>query len=339
MKAFGLTKIQCLLLLLKTFDVSSEEVINIGTQTPVLNSTFCISHPAATSFVAHYIGVREIKRDAFTQCYNLLSIDLMMNELTYIDKNTFIGQGKLETLNLIGNKINNIHRDAFVGLTNLKQLLLSHNRLGSFLPKFVRNLRNLQILRVQANNFYGFNETEIHKSLPKLRRISFSNGRFSCNILAEKIEYFTKQGIEVEPYYMDVLPKDAVIKDGRICIPDADNEVADSIITDSNKCDEFNVTQLYSELGTLNTRLVQQESEIKILKDELQAQSLRIIDTVKMWGEQIMKIVKEQSVVQGHVLENVLNITAATKQKHVQIESLTTSERKCLKTRYSNLYR
>lgn len=337
-RAVSLRRLLPLLLIFTITKISttSEVLINIGVQTQVLNSTYCSLQPESSSFVAHYIGMREVKRDAFSQCFNLITIDLMMNELTYIDKDTLVGQRKLETLNLIGNKIQQLHKDVFVDLIHLKQLFFGYNRLKKFSPSIIRNLHSLDTLRLQANNFTSFNVEKVIERVPLLRRISFDNGRFNCEELFETVQYLEERGIEVEHYHVDILPRDAIIKDERICIPDTD-EINNNKI--SKESETLNVTLFYDILATLNVRLMQQEVELQELKAELQERSMRILDNFASWGTEVSKKLKEQSVVQSHVLALVQNITATNAEKQIHVENLTSTERKCLKTRYSNLYK
>lgn len=315
-------------LLLMVRAANSDIIINIGEVTPVLNNTSCSRHPEASSFVAHYIGILELKSNAFTPCLYLASIDLMMNELTYIDKDTFTGQRRLEVLNLIGNRLQHIHKDVFAELLNLKQLLLGFNIIKNFHPAVVRNLQYLEILRIQGNDFIDLDANKLYDHLPALQRVAFDNGRFSCNTLANLIQFFEGHNVQVELYHVNILPKDAITKNGRICVPDT--------LVDTPKEDSINVTQLYSEITVLNTRISQQQTYIEQLKNEMQVQSTNILSAVENLRKQLAKTLKEQAVVQEIILEKVQNITRAPAQ--VRVENLSNSEKKCLKTRYSNLY-
>ncbi|CAH1801247.1 unnamed protein product [Owenia fusiformis] len=116
-------------------------------------------------------NINIIGDNAFSNLYNLTTLNLQSNSLTEITEKAFGGLGALEYLRLDENKIQTIHPNAFQSLVNLTTLTFSGNKLTEVPERSFKPLTELGDLDLSNNNITTIPE-EAFTGLVKLERLS-----------------------------------------------------------------------------------------------------------------------------------------------------------------------
>lgn len=125
-------------------------------------------------------------------------LDLSQNNLGPISLDTFAKIKDLTSLNLSDTRISNLEYGTFSHQVNLKTLDLSKNNLNHIDLSVFTSLRKLTSFHLSGNNLKQIDKfDEIKKFFPKLNLISFSNNSWSCSYLANIIQAFTLDQVEI----------------------------------------------------------------------------------------------------------------------------------------------
>lgn len=148
------------------------------------------------TFIAEFNGLTNIDRSLFSQCTNLINIDLSFNKINSVEEGAFTSLVRLQTLDLSNNLIETIASDLFNGNTHLQTLDLQNNRIQFNCDIFEPLMRSTTVfisfddntefdincmqvvLFTESNYFVGikFADDDDHRGL-QCNKISFKNLR------------------------------------------------------------------------------------------------------------------------------------------------------------------
>jgi Leucine-rich repeat (LRR) protein len=114
----------------------------------------------------------------FVDLKNLLELDLKECGVEQIEKEAFLGLGKLEKLNLDGNKLTVLHPNLFKDLPTLKELHINNNPITNLSSAIFQNLIDLENFFMSGTSLETL-PRYIFKSNRKSRNIDLQDGKLS----------------------------------------------------------------------------------------------------------------------------------------------------------------
>ena len=110
-----------------------------------------------------------------TNCKELSSVEINMNEISSIPGEIFRNCAKLNSLNAFNNSITDIHINAFNG-TNITNLALTNNMIRSLDPKIFASILSLKSLEI-SNNQHDEVKEELFLHLQSLMSLSLAGNQ------------------------------------------------------------------------------------------------------------------------------------------------------------------
>ena len=112
-------------------------------------------------------AIATIEEDTFTGMTRIRTLNLHLNQLTFLQKNLFNGLASLTYLNVQNNLIETIPDGCFRDLINLHNLNMGGNRLSEISRNMWQGLSNLKRLYLYSNNIATLKPNDFDH-LPKL---------------------------------------------------------------------------------------------------------------------------------------------------------------------------
>lgn len=120
-----------------------------------------------------------IKRDWFSNLYNLELIDLSQNSISSIERGSFDSSGSIETIDLSKNCLYQIDASLFNKQSKLTSLRLDNNLLGKFDVDAFVNQNHLKNLNLENNLIWDRLPTGLFRNLSKLVSLKLGNNHLT----------------------------------------------------------------------------------------------------------------------------------------------------------------
>lgn len=180
----------------------STEVISVdlggkrGSSMKVLTDDICNAFPNIHWYDAYWLGLDEIREDAFHKCVHLEKLRLYDNKLTSLSPDLFKNNQKLRYLDVDLNRFKEINVKVFEHTPIIEHLNFNDNQIKRFDVSEMPVLDKLKAIRLANNLISEVDEEEVVKKCPILREfIICPNERFEFARLRVITEYMKGYGI------------------------------------------------------------------------------------------------------------------------------------------------
>lgn len=123
----------------------------VNNKLKVFTSIFCQKFQNLEAILLGNAGIESIDADAFTNCRNLIYLELYGNQIHSLPSYVFTPLKKLEWLLFTQNHLKSINPDSFTNLPNLTWLKLNENEITEIPPKAFTSLKKLESLHLVIN--------------------------------------------------------------------------------------------------------------------------------------------------------------------------------------------
>lgn len=189
-------------------------IIITGT-VPILAKGICEALPNLKSFEANTLHIEEIEEDAFVACKKLTRLNLHINKLIKLKKNTFSGLVHLEQLFLPGGNLSTIDID-LRGLKQLQIIVLAALNLTVFRPEMIQDQTQLERLALYSNELFNLDIDELLKYTPNLKRIDLADNNFKCSRLEEIVKIARMKNINARTFTYTALRRNRTYTPGNV---------------------------------------------------------------------------------------------------------------------------
>lgn len=162
---------------------------------PVVTRGICETFPFINALDMSGIGVKQVREDAFFGCKHLEHLDLRMNSIETLAKQTFTYNTEMKRLILYDNKFTSFGDGTFARMVKLEQLGVGINNLTSFPPDLIEYNKNLKNLQMDSNDMLDVEAERIVELLPRLEKFELDDNEISCSRMSQIIEFFKKKGL------------------------------------------------------------------------------------------------------------------------------------------------
>lgn len=262
-------------------------------------------------------NLHEITGDAFTGLRNLVELDLSGNMLPVIPTEAFAGLPTLRRLSLSGNLIKAIQSDAFLPLTNLVSLDLSRCQIDLIESDAFQQLERLQILKLHSNLLTSLSPDILEDTLQQLSQISIHSNPWHCDchlkpihswIVSENVSLYElptcsspdqlfgsswlDSNFDPEELVCPILdfagtepetssiPNISMESDNVATSATSTSPTTETPTEPSDTC-EKNLEAIETSYRDLQVELIRRESEIKVLREQLNSQRDQILSDLR----------------------------------------------------------
>lgn len=177
----------------------NEPTLKMGhTTIPLLTSSACDFFPNLEDYYANATGIQEIHENAFYKCKNLTTLNLHVNKIRTLKRNTFNRNTALELLDLHENRLESpLDPDLFKNLRNLKILALDCNKLYHVSWELFTDLIQLNTLNLDNNYITDIDPSHILNNSLELQQLYLQDNDFKCKRLKRILEILRSARIQV----------------------------------------------------------------------------------------------------------------------------------------------
>lgn len=151
---------------------------------PILSNSICTIFPSLIR-INIVANVKQIHKDAFESCPNVLEISLANNLIEKLDKDTFKSNTELFSLSLEGNQLKELPDEIFATLEDLEFLHLENNCLTGFNTNLLAQNKILAVLFIFSNNLTDLDVEKLKRNISSLEAVYANNNDFSCKRVRE----------------------------------------------------------------------------------------------------------------------------------------------------------
>lgn len=152
-----------------------------GSSMKILTSDICDAFPNVQWYDAYWLGLEDIREDAFVGCSDLEKLRLYDNKLTSLSADLFKNNPKLRYLDVDMNRFKELNVNVFSNTPMIEHLNFNDNQIKKFEANELPLLEKLKMLRLANNLISDIDEEKIAEKCPALKEFIICPN--------EKIEY------------------------------------------------------------------------------------------------------------------------------------------------------
>lgn len=167
-----------------------------GSSMKVLTADICNAFPNVQWYEAHWLGLEDIREEAFINCVNLEKLHLYDNKLTSLSPDLFKHNQKLRYLDVDMNRFKEINVKVFENTPAIEYLNFNDNQIKRLDVNEMPMLEKLKVLRVANNLLSEVDEEEIVERSPSLKEfIICPNERIEYVRLRAMTDFMKSHGV------------------------------------------------------------------------------------------------------------------------------------------------